>query len=136
MIFFILSNLKDWKVFFSRSRSWVVKGGWAITDQAFFSGANFVVNILLARWLPPKEYGAFAVALSIFYLLLGFHTALITEPLMVFGAGKYRSEFCKYFGIVMWGHWIVSVLISVGLGVVALIFFTLIRHICAKLYLG
>jgi len=70
---------------------WVKKSGFAILDQALFSGANFLVNILLARWLPPEDYGAFAVALSIYYLLLNLHTAVLTEPMMVFGAGKYRG---------------------------------------------
>ena len=70
---------------------WVKKGSFAILDQALFSGANFLINILLARWLPPEDYGAFAVALSIYYLLLNLHTAVSTESMMVFGAGKYRG---------------------------------------------
>ncbi|GIX47763.1 MAG: hypothetical protein KatS3mg131_1974 [Candidatus Tectimicrobiota bacterium] len=61
---------------------WARKGGLAVLDQGLFSGANFLVNILLARWLPPEEYGAFAVALSVFYLLAGFHTAVLTEPML------------------------------------------------------
>jgi O-antigen/teichoic acid export membrane protein len=65
----------------SQLKTWAKKGSLAVLDQALFSGANFLVNILLARWLPPEEYGAFAVALSIYYLLLGFHTAVITEPM-------------------------------------------------------
>jgi hypothetical protein len=43
--------------------SWFKKGSLAVLDQGLFSGANFIVNILLARWLAPEEYGAFAVAL-------------------------------------------------------------------------
>ena len=62
--------------------SWVTKGGLAILDQALFAGANFLVNIFLARWLTPTEYGAFALAYSIFLLLGAFHTAILTEPMM------------------------------------------------------
>jgi O-antigen/teichoic acid export membrane protein len=102
-------------------RRWAVKGGWAVLDQGLFSGANFLVNILLARWLPPEEYGAFAVALSVFYLLAGFHTAVLTEPMMVFGAGKYRAHFRKYLGMLLWGHWAISVLIALVLGGAALV---------------
>ncbi len=101
---------------------WTKKGSLAVLDQALFSGANFIVNILLARWLPPEEYGAFAVAMSIFYLLAGFHTAVITEPMMVFGAGKYREHFKKYLGMLLWGHWAVSGLIAIILGISALFF--------------
>jgi O-antigen/teichoic acid export membrane protein len=103
---------------FSSIASWIKKGFWAVLDQALFSGANFIVNILLARWLPPEEYGAFAVALSIYYLLLGFHTAVITEPMMVFGAGKYREQFRKYFGMVLWGHWGVSGFLFLGFSII------------------
>lgn len=100
---------------FARLWRWATKGGWALLDQGLFSGANFLVNILLARWLPPKEYGAFAVALSVFYLLAGFHTAVLTEPMLVFGAGKYRERFRKYLGMLLWGHWAISALIALGL---------------------
>jgi len=103
-------------------REWAIKGIFAVMDQALFSGSNFIVNILLARWLPPEEYGAFAVALSVYYLLLGFHTAVLTEPMMVFGAGKYREQFRKYFGMVLWGHWGISVILSLCLSMIGLVF--------------
>ena len=116
-----MSGLNVWKQLVC-TREWAFKGISAVIDQALFSGSNFIVNILLARWLPPEEYGAFAVALSVFYLLAGFHTAVLTEPMMVFGAGKYREQFCKYFGMVLWGHWGVSAILSLGLGVIGLVF--------------
>jgi len=116
-----MSGLNVWKQLVC-TREWAFKGIFAVIDQALFSGSNFIVNILLARWLPPEEYGAFAVALSVFYLLAGFHTAVLTEPMMVFGAGKYREQFRKYFGIVLWGHWGISALISLGLSIVAWVF--------------
>ncbi len=101
--------------------AWARKGGLAVIDQGLFSGANFLVNILLARWLPPEEYGAFAVALSVFYLLASFHTAVLTEPMMVFGAGKYREYFRKYLGMLLYGHWGIALLIAGGLGAAAFV---------------
>ena len=83
---------------------WVGKGSFALLDQGLFAGANFIVNILLARWLTPGEYGAFAVAFSVFLLLGVFHTAIFTEPMMVFGPGKYREGLPEYFGILLRGH--------------------------------
>ncbi len=116
----------DLRKVFSQERvglyfAWVGKGAWAIADQALFSGSSFLVNILLARWLAPEAYGAFAVALSIYYLLLNFHNALLTEPMMVFGAGKYRDGFRQYLGILFFGHWGLSVGIAFILGIVALV---------------
>jgi len=45
---------------------WTGKGGLAVVDQALFAGSNFLLSILLARWLTPAEYGAFAVADAVF----------------------------------------------------------------------
>ena len=47
---------------------WAIKGALAILDQALFAGTNFLVNILLGRWLTPAQYGAFAVVYSFFFL--------------------------------------------------------------------
>jgi O-antigen/teichoic acid export membrane protein len=104
------------------AKTWFKKGTFAVLDQGLFSGANFLVNILLARWLPPEEYGAFAVALSVFYLLAGFHTAVLTEPMMVFGAGKYRGSFRKYLGMLIYGHWGISAIVALALGIGAFVF--------------
>lgn len=81
-----------------------IKGGLAIADQALFAGTNFLVNILLGRWLTPAQYGAFAVVYSFFFLFSTFHGAVLTEPMMVFGPGKYASHFRKYVGILLCGH--------------------------------
>ena len=43
-------------------RRWGAHISFSLVDQALFSGANFLLNILLARWLLPEAYGAFAVA--------------------------------------------------------------------------
>ena len=103
--------------------SWAGKGFWAMLDQGLFSGANFFINILLARWLAPEEYGAFAVALSVFYFLAGFHTAVLTEPMMVFGAGKYREHFRKYLGLLLYGHLGLSILFTLLLGSAGLVLY-------------
>lgn len=83
---------------------WATKSGFAIVDQALFAGTNFVVNILLARFLPPGEYGAFALAYSVFLLFSTFHAASLIEPMMVFGPGEYAPHFREYLGILMRGH--------------------------------
>jgi len=84
--------------------SWTTKGGLAIADQGLFAGSNFLLNVLLARWLAPADYGAFALAYSVFLLFGVFHTAILTEPMLVFGPGKYRERFPEYLGILLRGH--------------------------------
>jgi len=85
-------------------RSWTTKGSLAIADQGLFAGSNFLLNVLLARWLAPADYGAFALAYSVFWLFGVFHTAILTEPMLVFGPGKYRERFPEYLGILLRGH--------------------------------
>ena len=58
-------------------------GAFAVLDQALFAGSSFSINILLARWLPPVQYGAFALAFFLFLLLGALHTAVLTEPMLV-----------------------------------------------------
>lgn len=80
------------------------KGSLAILDQGLFAGSNFLLNVLLARWLEPADYGAFALAYSIFLLLGVFHTAILAEPMLVFGPGRYRERFPEYLGSLLRGH--------------------------------
>jgi len=75
----------------TRAEHWIAKGGFAVADQAVFSGSNFVLNILLARWLSPAEYGAFALAFSFFLFAAGIHNALLLEPMTVYGPSKGRD---------------------------------------------
>ena len=84
--------------------TWLSKGSLAVLDQTLFAGTNFIVNILLARWLSTAEYGAFAVAFAVLLLIGAIHTACITEPMMVFGPEKYLPHFRKYLGVLLWGH--------------------------------
>ena len=84
--------------------SWATRGCLAILDQGLFAGTNFLVNILLGRWLTPAEYGAFALAYSFFFLFSTFHSAVLTEPMMIFGPGKYTQHFREYVGILLCGH--------------------------------
>ncbi len=80
----------------SIGRRWGAKAAFSVADQGIVSGANFALNILLARWLTPAEYGAFAVAFTIFLFLSGFHNALVLEPMCVLGPSQYRGEPQRY----------------------------------------
>lgn len=98
---------------------WIKKGGFSILDQGLFAGTNFILNVLLARWLSPEQYGTYSVALSVFYLLASFHTAILTEPMLVFGAGKYKQSFQNYLTILVKGHWIVTSVLALVFGIIS-----------------
>lgn len=100
---------------------WLKKGGYAIIDQALFAGSNFVVNIALARSLSPAEYGAFALAFAVLVLIGAVHSATITEPMMVFGPGKFSKGFRKYLAVLIWGHFSLTVPIGAGVFIIGAI---------------
>lgn len=85
-------------------RRWFGRGLWALTDRGLFSVSNFVLNILLARWLTPDGYGAFAIAFTMFLLLGAIHSGLLTEPMLVFGPSKHRDRFREYLGVLLVWH--------------------------------
>lgn len=82
----------------ARLKTWSLRGAAAILDQGLFSSTNFIINILLARWLDIESYGAFAVAFAVLLFFAGFHSALILEPLSALGPARYQNELPRYFG--------------------------------------
>ena len=104
-----------------QNKKWIERGAWAIADQGLFALANVLLNVLLARWLTPVEYGAFAVGYSLFLFIGAFHTALLTEPLLVFGPGKYADQPRGYLGLLLRGHWILTAVGSLLLIIAGLV---------------
>jgi len=76
-----------------------------------FAGANFIVNLLLARWLSPSQYGAFVLSYSFFLILGIIHNSLIVEPMLVLGSADYRASIGSYYSILNKMHWQLAVLL-------------------------
>lgn len=69
---------------------------WAIADQSIASAGNFVTILFLARALPPKEFGTFALLNAACLILIGLHSALIVSPLVVLGASAEGEQSRTY----------------------------------------
>lgn len=93
-------------------KKWGSKGFLSILDQGLFSGSNFLVNILLARWITPDEYGAFAIAFSIYLFFAGISNSLILEPMMIFGSTYFKEKVDKYLPKVFNGHICLSLFLA------------------------
>jgi len=106
----------------TRLSSYALKGSYAVIDQGLFAATNFIVNVLMARWLEPEVYGAFSIAFTVFLLISAFYTAVLTEPMMVFGAGKYKTDFSKYLGLLSYIHLGLSGIVALILAVIAIVF--------------
>jgi O-antigen/teichoic acid export membrane protein len=87
---------------------WVGRGIWAIMDQALFATSNFALGILLARWLGPDEFGAFAIAQAAFLLFGMLHIAVLIEPMLVFGTSRYADRFSDYLRQLLRAHWVLT----------------------------
>ena len=84
--------------------SWLRQGVWSVLDQGLFAGANFLVNVLLARWLTPDAYGAFTVAFVVFLLAGTVHGGLLIEPMLVFGRGQFEGRTATYLRELLRAH--------------------------------
>lgn len=92
---------------------------YSLADQLFFAGANFVLAVLLARWLSVPSFGIFSICYSAFLLAAAIHTAFVSEPLLVMGAKQDDASFFSYLGTVARTHVLPSALgwtILIGVG--------------------
>ena len=105
----------------SRLWPWARKGTLALSDQFLNSGSNFLLAILLARWLPAHAYGAYALAFSIYLLGINLQQSLVTEPMAVFGPATYRENLPQYLGVLLWINGLLAFLFALFLGVCALV---------------
>lgn len=112
------------------------KGTLAVADQGLFSGANFLLNILLARWLSAADYGAYSLAFAVFLLFAAVHSAILVEPMMVFGAGKYFTRFSQYLKVLIASHWAVMLPVSVLLFGATLVLRQVYSQKAAAAFLG
>jgi O-antigen/teichoic acid export membrane protein/thymidylate kinase len=87
---------------YSQRRSWLQKGLLAVLDQGLISGSNFLLAILLARWLSAEQYGAYALSFAIFVLFSFIQQGLFLEPMSVFGPSIYRNSQREYLGTLIW----------------------------------
>jgi O-antigen/teichoic acid export membrane protein len=105
----------------SRWRWWAGKGSLAVLDQGLISGSNFLITILLARWLTAGQYGAYTLAFSIFLLLGSVHDSLVSEPMTVFGPSSYADHRREYVGAVLKIEAVLGLIFVAVLGLSAVI---------------
>lgn len=99
--------------------SWATKGGLAIVDYGLYSGSNFLLGVLLARWLAPVQYGAYALAFSIAIFVGFLYQAILLEPLSVFAGTLFHDNLRGYLKAASWIHWAIAVVVCLCLAVAA-----------------
>ena len=99
----------------------IKRWGWKVLfsfiDQGMFSGANFIINILLARWLLPEGYGTYAFGFSVFIFISGIQTAVVLEPMAIFGSTRHYQNQADYFSLLIICQFVMTVVLGVILGI-------------------
>jgi O-antigen/teichoic acid export membrane protein len=93
-------------------RAWTTKGAYSVADLGLTSAANFGINVLMARGLPEKEYGAFSVAYAMLLVAMGFQTSYILEPVSVLGPCRSLDTFGPYRDSVFWLNLMMTLVLS------------------------
>lgn len=96
---------------------WFRRGATALADQSMFATSGLVVNIVLARWFPVEEYGAYALAFSVYLFLTTLHNAVLLEPMTVLGPASYRNSLPEYLGRLVRFHFAVTLFLGLAVGI-------------------
>jgi O-antigen/teichoic acid export membrane protein len=70
--------------------------GWSIVDQSLVSAVNFLSIFLLARGLPPGEFGVLMVAYTGLLVLVSLQQAFVAQPHNYLGAPLEGREFARF----------------------------------------
>ena len=60
-----------------------MRATWGVADQALSSLMGLGLSIVVAHVVSPTEFGAFALALAVYYMALGASRALASDPFVV-----------------------------------------------------
>jgi O-antigen/teichoic acid export membrane protein len=86
------------------SKSLLYKSGIASIDQAFLSGLNFLISIVLIKIVSKPEYGYYSIFFSIILFMASIQTAVINTPLAVLLITKKGEEKRQYVGSLFFGQ--------------------------------
>jgi O-antigen/teichoic acid export membrane protein len=80
----------------SNPSEWIVKSGTTVFEQSVLSASNFIVGLLVGRWLSPELFGVYSIVYTIYLFLSGIQNSTILEPMSVLGPSIFRDDVQKY----------------------------------------
>src|SRR6202047_3367150 len=96
-----------------RLRALGIKSAWSLVDQGLTALTGFCITFLLARWLAPEIYGAYAIAFAAYLFVSGLHNVVILEPMSVIGPSRHAGQLREYFRAQMVVHGVLTGVCSV-----------------------
>lgn len=90
-------------------------GTWSMLDQGVASGGNFLLSMVIARWLGVAEFGLFSLWYFVPLFVLSLHQAFITQPMQVF-LPQLKEEQQMAYATNTWGLQLIlgAILLLVG----------------------
>ncbi|MEM6725182.1 MAG: lipopolysaccharide biosynthesis protein, partial [Bacteroidota bacterium] len=76
------------------------ESGIVLADQAIVSGGNFLLGILLARFLGLDQYGVYALLWMVILFGLSLNQAFITKPLLSLGPKIEKADQPGYLSVL------------------------------------
>lgn len=92
-----------------------------LLDQAIVSGANFVIGLVLARFLGPAGYGEFILTYNIILFIAGIQGALIIAPMMVTGSTLPSEQQTPYYRAVTLQQFIFCAIVAIVIFIAGLL---------------
>ena len=92
----------------------VRRAGWNLADQVLSSGTNAALSFLVARSVDTSAFGGFAVAFTVFALLVGVSRALATSPLGIRYSDAAPSGYADASSAAVGTAFILGVVAGVG----------------------
>lgn len=99
---------------------------WALADQAIVSGVNFVVGVLLARFLGISDYGGYVLLYMILLFVNTLHMGFVSSPMMVLinNSDDNRQEEYKHgvMGLGLLTSWVLATCVLLGFWSIEILF--------------
>ena len=93
--------------------------GIVLLDQAIVSGGNFMLGILLTRFLGLEQYGIYTLLWMVLLVALSLNHAFITQPLL--SLGPQEKNQASYLNHLLWLQ-IMFATLACGISFLALLF--------------
>ena len=88
-------------------------------DQALVSCGNFATGLILARYLPPAQYGLWALLLETMLFFNSLQAALVIYPLTIHGATPDRISLRRLASVAMLFTLLLAPILAAGMMVAA-----------------
>jgi O-antigen/teichoic acid export membrane protein len=92
-----------------------------LVDQGLTALSGFCTTFLLARWLAPEIYGAYAIAFAGYLFVSGLHNVVVLEPMSVLGPSRHADRLREYLRAQVGVHGVLVGICSAGVVIVALV---------------